>query len=146
VIAYQGGNTGANSRLVMFDGAGKEIKTIGTPGDFSSNRISPDGRRLAVAMLDSSVRNYKVWIFDLFRDKQSRLTFGPGRTAFPIWAPDGSTVVLASNRTDLPIGGAALRHHGRRTVILIPQSANILPRGPPTAASSPTTRRLQERI
>jgi Tol biopolymer transport system component len=83
----------------MFDRAGKENKTIGTPGDFSSTRISPDGRRLAVAMLDSSVRNYKVWIFDLFRDKQNRLTFGLGRTQFPVWAPDGSAVVFASNRT-----------------------------------------------
>ncbi|MFY9560395.1 MAG: protein kinase, partial [Terriglobales bacterium] len=99
VVAYQGGNTGANSRLVMLDRAGKEVRSIGTPGDFSVNRISPDGQRLAVVMLDSSVRNYKLWIFDLFRDKQIRLTFGPGRTAFPVWAPGGNAVVFASNKT-----------------------------------------------
>jgi serine/threonine protein kinase len=97
VIAYQSGNTGANSRLVMLDRTGKEIGSIGTPGDFSVNRISPDGQRLAVVMLDSSVRNYKLWIFDLFRDKQIRLTFGPDRTAFPVWAPDGRSVIFASN-------------------------------------------------
>ena len=101
VLAYQGGNTGANSRLVMFDRAGKEVKTIGAPGDFVTHRISPDGQRLAVAVLDSSVRNYKLWIYDLFREKQTRLTFGPGRTTFPAWAPDGGTVVFASNRTGL---------------------------------------------
>jgi eukaryotic-like serine/threonine-protein kinase len=97
VIAYQGGNTGANSRLVMLDRTGKELRSIGTPGDFSVTRISPDGQRLAVVMLDSSVRNYKLWIFDLFRDKQIRLTFGPVRTAFPVWAPDGKSVVFGSN-------------------------------------------------
>jgi Tol biopolymer transport system component len=99
VVAYQGGNTGANSRLVMFDRNGKEMKTIGAPGDYASNRISPDGQRLALGMLDSSFRNYKLWIFDLFRDKQIRLTFGAGRTQFPVWSPDGGSVVFASNLT-----------------------------------------------
>ena len=45
VLAYQGGNTGANSRLVMFDRTGKEVKAIGSPGDFNTHRISPDGQK-----------------------------------------------------------------------------------------------------
>ncbi len=101
VLAYQGGNTGANSRLVTFDRTGKELKSIGAPGDFNTHRISPDGQRLAVGVLDSSIRNYKLLIYDLFRDKQTRLTFGPGRTTFPVWAPDGSAVGFASNRTGI---------------------------------------------
>jgi len=101
VVAYQGGNTGANSRLAMFDRDGKEIKTIGDPGDYASNRISPDGQRLAVGMLDSSFRNYKLWVFDLFRDRKIRLTFGPVRTQFPVWSPDGNSVVFASNVTGI---------------------------------------------
>ena len=43
VIAYQGGNTRTNSRLLMVDRNGKEIKTIGEPGDYAANRISPTG-------------------------------------------------------------------------------------------------------
>jgi Tol biopolymer transport system component len=101
VLAYQGGNTGANSRLVMFDRTGKEIKAIGALGDFNTHRISPDGQRLAVAGLDSSVRNYTLWLYDIFREKQTRLTFGPSRSTFPVWAPDGSSVVYDSNRTGL---------------------------------------------
>jgi eukaryotic-like serine/threonine-protein kinase len=101
VLAYQGGNTGANSRMVMLDRAGKELKNIGAPGDYTTHRISPDGQRLAVGVLDSSVRNYKLWIYDVSREKQTRLTFGPGRTTFPVWAPDGSSVGFASNRTGI---------------------------------------------
>jgi len=101
VLAYQGGNTGANSRLVMFDRTGKEVRAIGAAGDFASQRISPNGQELAVAVLDSSVRNYKVWLYDLSRDKQTRLTFGPGRTTFPIWPPDGRSVAFASNHTGI---------------------------------------------
>ena len=96
VLAYQGANNGADSRLIMFDRAGKAIKTIGPPGDLSAHSISPDGQRLAVAVLDSSVANYKLWIYDLFREKQTRLTFGTNRDSYPIWAPDGKSVVFGS--------------------------------------------------
>jgi eukaryotic-like serine/threonine-protein kinase len=99
VLAYQGGNTGANSRLIMLDRAGKEVKAIGAPGDFISQRISPNGQQLAVSVLDASVRTYKLWLYDLSRDKQTRLSFGPGRTTFPVWSPDGSRIGFASNQT-----------------------------------------------
>jgi serine/threonine protein kinase len=101
VLAYQGGNTGANSRLVMFDRTGKELKTIGALGDFIGHKISPNGQQLAVSVLDASVRNYKMWLYDLSREKQTRLTFGPGRTTFPVWSPDGSRIGFASNQTGL---------------------------------------------
>jgi eukaryotic-like serine/threonine-protein kinase len=96
ILAFQGANNGPDSRLIMFDRAGKEIKTVGTPGDLNNHRISPDGQRLAVVELDSSVANYKLWVYDLFRGKKSRLTFGSNRDNSPVWAPDGKSLVFAS--------------------------------------------------
>ena len=97
VLAYQGGNTGANSQLIMFDRAGKELKTIGAPADLIYHRVSPDGQKLAVSVLDSSAGNYHLWLYDLFREKTTRLTFGPHRSRNPAWAPDGNTLVFAMN-------------------------------------------------
>ena len=68
ILAYQGAHNGADSRLIMFDRAGKELKTVGTRGG-SQRPQDPDGQRLAVVALDSSVANYKLWIYDLFREK-----------------------------------------------------------------------------
>jgi eukaryotic-like serine/threonine-protein kinase len=98
VLAYQGENTGANSRMVMFDRAGKEVRTIGTPGDLIAHKISPDGQRLAVGVLDPNVGNYKMWLYDVFREKETRLTFGPNRVSSPLWAPDGNALVYGANK------------------------------------------------
>ena len=98
VLVYQGGNAGANSRMVVLDRAGKEIKTLGSPADFNNHRISPDGRRVAIGVLDPSVVNFQLWIYEVSQDKETRLTFGPYRNSFPVWAPDGSRVVFSSNR------------------------------------------------
>ena len=98
ILAYQGENTGANSRMIMFDRAGKEVKTIGPPGDLIAHKISPNGQRLAVGVLDPSVGNYKLWVYDVFREKETRLTFGPDRVSCPLWAPDGNALVYAANK------------------------------------------------
>ncbi len=101
ILAYQGGNTGANSRTIIFDRAGTEVKTIGAPADFIDHRLSPDGQRLAVGVLDSSAGNYLLWLYDLSREKETRLTFGPNRNRNPVWAPDGNTLVFAMNEKGL---------------------------------------------
>ena len=43
--------------------------------------ISPDGKRLAVTILEQD--NWDVWIHDLERDSQTRLTFHEGADVFP---------------------------------------------------------------
>jgi Tol biopolymer transport system component len=82
----------------MFDRAGNMLRTVGAPGDLIIHRISPDGQRLAVSVLDSSVLNYQLWLYDLFREKETRLTFGPHRSRNPAWAPDGQTLVFTMNK------------------------------------------------
>ncbi|HET6372703.1 MAG TPA: protein kinase [Candidatus Polarisedimenticolia bacterium] len=98
VLAYQGGNTGVNSRLVMFDRSGKQLRIIGTPGDLIIHRISPDGQRVAVSVMDPSVMNYQLRLHDLFGEKETRLTLGPHRSRNPVWSPDGKTIVFSMNK------------------------------------------------
>ena len=98
VLAYQGGNTGLNSQLIRVDRSGKPIATIGPPADLITQRVSPDGQRVAVSVLDMSVLNYQLWLYDLARGKESRLTFGTNRSRNPVWAPDGKTLLYALNK------------------------------------------------
>ena len=99
-IAYAVASS-ATSRLLLFDRGGRQIGSVGDPGTFSpfaSPRLSPDGRRAAVALRDISTQKVDVWIRDLERGTQTRMTTGAGDNDMPIWSPDGARVLFSSDR------------------------------------------------
>jgi len=99
VLVYQRDTGGGLSRLVWFDRAGKELETLGAPGSFLHPRLSHDGRRVAVDVVDPRTSRADIWIHDLERHVATRLTLGPGDNTFPVWSPDDSRIAFASNRT-----------------------------------------------
>jgi eukaryotic-like serine/threonine-protein kinase len=96
VLAYQSGNP--NSQLIWFDREGKKLNAVGERANYANIELSPDGRRAAVELLDADGRSSDVWVLDLERDNFSRLTFEPTGDGSPIWSPDGTQIVFASNR------------------------------------------------
>jgi hypothetical protein len=42
---------------------------------------------------------YDLWLHDLLRGTDSGFTFDPSNDMFPVWSPDSSRVLFASNRT-----------------------------------------------
>jgi Tol biopolymer transport system component len=63
------------------------------------SRGRPDGRKIAVARIDSQTRTPDIWIFDLSRGTETRFTFDPGSDRAPLWSPDGNEIIFASDRT-----------------------------------------------
>jgi serine/threonine protein kinase len=87
----------AKSRqLVWFDRSGRRIGIVGEPGDYSTPRLSPDEKRIAVAVREESKTNTDLWVFDSTRGTWSRLTFDPAAERAPLWSADGSRIVFAS--------------------------------------------------
>jgi Tol biopolymer transport system component len=68
------------------------------PGHYETLAISPDGRQ-AVFVQSVSPSESSLWLVDLARGGASRLSTGAGRNDTPVWSPDGSRVVWASDRT-----------------------------------------------
>jgi Tol biopolymer transport system component len=66
---------------------------------YSSPRISPDGRHVAVTIVEHS-RSYDVWIYDIEEGRFRRLTFA-GNNEIPVWAPDGARLAFLSFRDGL---------------------------------------------
>ena len=93
-------NTGPSSgpmHVQWIDSAGKREPLLGKPAPYAGRpRISPDGRRVAMAMRDGS--NQDIWVYEPERDTMTRLTSGPQQfVSFnPVWTPDGRHVIFGS--------------------------------------------------
>ena len=98
VLAYRVGAGGDQRQLYWYDDQGKTLGSIGDKGTYSNPTISPDGTRAAVAAFDRQTGNSNIWVVDLSRGNSTKVTFNSGRNDFPIWSPDGKTIVFASNR------------------------------------------------
>jgi len=97
VLAYQSGGT-AKTQLVWFDRNGKQLGAPGPPGDYLWPALSPDEKRVAIGRNDAQTGTSDIWLLDLARGIPSRFTFDPANDIYPVWSPDGSRIVSASNR------------------------------------------------
>jgi serine/threonine-protein kinase len=115
-LVYVRGPVSASALLDigLMDRKGKVEPLRLPPGTYEWPRVSPNGKRLAVASDDD--KEATVWIYDLSGTRaMQRLTSG-GNNRFPIWTSDSRHVAFQSDRDgDLAIfwqpadGGAAER-------------------------------------
>jgi Tol biopolymer transport system component len=103
-LAYiSGGANIARRELFWVDRQGKAEKLQYSPSAYRSPRISPDGKRIAIA---NEELGGQIWMLDQGRETLSRLTFqAPSEEAGninPVWTPDGKHISFQSRR-----GGAA---------------------------------------
>ena len=87
-FVYHSRNLAAGSQLRFVDREGKELGTLGTPGDENAD-LEPSGRRLAVMRLDDTTKISDLWIYDLERGVRTRFTSEPDMEIGPVWSPDG---------------------------------------------------------
>jgi eukaryotic-like serine/threonine-protein kinase len=86
------------TRLEWLDREGKSKGTFGEPGAHFGFRLSPDDARIAFDLYDPGTNLSEVWIGDVARDVQTKLTSGPSSNTGPVWSPDGSRVAFQSDR------------------------------------------------
>jgi eukaryotic-like serine/threonine-protein kinase len=99
-LAYRLSGVDANKRqLAWYDRQGKALGLVGPPVDFGGQPVlSPDGGAVAIARIDRQARFSDIWVHDLARNTDSRLTSGTGSNGNPAWSLDGSKIAFESNR------------------------------------------------
>jgi Tol biopolymer transport system component len=81
--------------LQWYDAGGRALGALGPPGYHVTPRISPDGRKVAFVLSESSQSAGDVWIQDLLYERAFRLTQKSGRYLFPSWSPDATRLAFA---------------------------------------------------
>ncbi|MBF8296773.1 MAG: serine/threonine protein kinase [Bacteroidetes bacterium] len=98
ILAYQTGTSSAGIKLLWYDKTGKQTGALNQSSVYHDLRLSPDGRRVAISQFDAKSRNTDIWLYEIGRSVWTKFTFDPALERWPIWSPDGSTIVFASNR------------------------------------------------
>ncbi|HYR42185.1 MAG TPA: hypothetical protein VER98_04115, partial [Terriglobia bacterium] len=107
IVAYRTGSAGAARQLTWLDRSGKSAGTIGAldRAGLTDVELSPDGKRVAVDRIVNG--NPDVWLIEAARGVPMRFTFNTTTDDFPVWSPDGSRVLFASNRIGSGTSGSS---------------------------------------
>ena len=90
VLAHRS-STSAN-RLVWFDRSGRAVESFEQETSGNDFWLSPDEKQIAL------YKGGDIWILDTERRLSSRFTYDPATDRYPVWSPDGETIVFVSDR------------------------------------------------
>jgi Tol biopolymer transport system component len=99
-VAYQSHTDTA--RLVWSDRSGTRLGDVGAPGNYLTVRLAPDGNSVLFDRGRKGPGTQDLWILDLRRGGETRLTADMTSEVYPIWLADGRGIVFTADRDGPP--------------------------------------------
>jgi Tol biopolymer transport system component len=97
VRAYSSGLL-APAELRWVDRAGRATAPLAPAAEYIDLSLSPDNTRLAFSRADQQLQTPDVWVLDLDRGTESRVTSDPQTDTGAQWSPAGDQIIFRSNR------------------------------------------------
>ena len=97
ILAFQTGEETGLSQLTWFDTAGKRLSVLGEPGLYSGAAgmaITPDGAQAFSPVLDPASGESDLWVFDVARNSQTRMSIPADDESDPVFSRDGSLLAI----------------------------------------------------
>ena len=98
ILAFQAAGDVARNQLAWIDRAGKTLSMVGELTRQIGFQLSPDERSV-VSSRPGAEGHSDLWLHDLNRRIDTRLTFDPSANSTPAWSPDSRSVAFSSKRT-----------------------------------------------
>jgi eukaryotic-like serine/threonine-protein kinase len=95
LVYVPGGVRALFRKLVWVSRNGVEQPIAAPPHVYYYPRLSPDGRRIAVTVVEEE---QQLWLYDLARDALSRFSFGVHLNQNAAWTPDGKRIAFAASK------------------------------------------------
>jgi Tol biopolymer transport system component len=83
---------------MWLDRTGKRSGILGTLADYGNLELSPDGQRVAVAVLDPTRGTHEIWMYNVASGTHAKFTADPADENWLVWSRDGKRVVFNSGR------------------------------------------------
>lgn len=104
-VSFEKGKRGRAAVFIQEVATGKRQMIADYPGHNGAPSWSPDGSKLALVISRLKARdrsNYDIYVYDLKNKKLRRLTKHWGIDTYPVWMPDGQSIVFTSDRSGRP--------------------------------------------
>ena len=104
LLYVQRAGTEAVNEMAWVDRAGRTIGVVGSGrAGLSGPTLSPDGKRIAFAA--GPPKNRDIWVHDLGRGTETRLTFGAADEAAPTWLSTSEVVYVQMAPASTSVSG-----------------------------------------
>lgn len=97
ILAYADGLPQAG-RLSWFDRGGRNVGSEEIEGDYADFRLSPDDSTLAFSRFNPASGLADIWMRDLVRGSNAKVTQGTALNASPVFSPDGNSLAFRTNQ------------------------------------------------
>ena len=99
VLVMRSGGINNNAQMIWFDRTGKQLGPLTAPGGYSMPALSPDEKSVAVSRVDLLAGTASdIWLINLERGTQIRLTDDPASDSYPAWSPTSDRITFVSTR------------------------------------------------
>jgi Tol biopolymer transport system component len=94
VLAYVSGIV-PDKQFVWVDRNGRDLGKVQEPAPWGNFDLSPDGTRVVAGRGEGLYGD--IWLIDLTRSVETKLTFSGAGDGSPVWSPDGQRIAFTRN-------------------------------------------------
>ncbi len=99
-LYYEKGTATDGSLLLIRNRNSVEVDTVLSGELYFSAEFTPDEQTIVITYVEDAGGDADVWLYDFNRTIKTRFTFEKSADYLPIYTPDGSHIVYASNKLD----------------------------------------------